>query len=318
MWRRVLSAPMFRHSWFVVLLTACNFGPAPEPTAPVQTYCGVAQWDRALILAEVGSFNDRPRLGETCLRVSPSNGTIELVDVAPDMAATARTFCRMNGTLSGSTATISSGECRYVNSLRGGRLFDINGTFTFLEAQALSISLSGKVEEVGSVRQLVNGVFVDRDGFPQAITGTVTIRYELQFSLQDAAPLGDAGIPAPECPASLDGCFRTELTPTIVVNAAEPECQALASSLTVDVKTTSTSIETSTKWDAVKRIDRCSLVADEGTAVTPATFNSYEVDFSDGGTPSIRAWMIRDVSRGGFPIHCELRFDGQASSDGCE
>ncbi|MGV3621103.1 MAG: hypothetical protein ACO1OB_09820 [Archangium sp.] len=309
---------MFRHSWCLLLVTGCNFGPAPEPTAPVQTYCGVAQWDRSLLLAEVGSFADRPRLGETCLRVTPGNGTIELVDEAPDLAATARTFCRMSGTLSNGTATITGGECRYVNSLRSGRLSDVRGTFTFLEAQALSISLDATVEEVGSVRKYVNGAFLERDGFPQAITGTATLRYELEFSLQDAPALGDAGIPSPECPASLDGCWRTMLTPTIVVNDGEAECQALAAPVTVDVKTTSSSIETTTKWDAVKRIDRCSLVADEGTAVTPATFNSYEVDFGDGGTPSIRAWMIRDVNRGGFPIHCELMFTGQASSDGCE
>lgn len=308
--RRVQSADMFRHSWFVLLsLSACNFGPAnPEPMTPAaQSYCGVAQWDRSLLLAEVGSFSDRPRLGQTCLRVTPSNGTIELVDLAPDLAATASTFCRMNGTLSNGMATISGGECRYVNSLRGGRLFDLNGTFTFLEGQALAITLTGKVEEVGSVRQFVNGVFIERDGFPQAITGTATVRYQLEFTPQDLPPLGDAGVPSPACPGSLAGCFRTVLTPTIVVNASEAECQALAAELTVDVKTTSSSIGT---WDAVTRIDRCSLVADEGTALTPATFNSYEVDFTDGGTPSIRAWMIRDVSRGGFPIHCELMFTG--------
>lgn len=307
---RVQSAAMFRHSWFVLLLTACNFGPAPEPTAPVQTYCGVAQWDRSLLLAEVGAFTDRPRLGETCLRVTPQNGTIELVDLAPDLATTARTFCRMRGTLDGSTATISGGECSSVNALRGSRLFDLTGTFPFIEGQPLSISLSGKVEEVGSVRQLVNGVFVERDGFPQAITGTVTLRYELQFALQDAPSLGDAGLAAPDCPASLDGCWRTTLAPTIVVNAGEAECQALAAPLTVDVKTTRSSIETTARWDAVTRVERCSLVADEGTAVTPATFNSYEVDFSDGGVPSIRAWMIRDVNRGGFPVRCELVFTG--------
>ena len=130
-------------------------------------------------------------LGETCLLVSPHGGAIELVDLAADLSATADTFCRMTGTLNGTTATISGGECRYVNSLRSGRLFDLVGSFSFVEGQPLSISLSGKVEEVGSVRQLVNGVFVERDGFPQAITGTVTVRYEVEFALQDAPPLGE-------------------------------------------------------------------------------------------------------------------------------
>lgn len=311
--RRVQSAPMFRHGWCVLLLTSCGFAvPNPDAGAPTQAYCGAAQWDRSLLLAEVGSFTDRPRLGETCLRFTRDGADFELVDELPDLAPV-RGLCRMKGTLSGSTATVTDGECRYDAGARSGRLFELRGSFTFLEGQSSSISLSGKAEDIGSVRRLVNGGFVERDGFPQLATGTVNVRYEVAFQPRELAPV-DAGVPVPACPSTLDGCWRTALTPTIEVNATEPECQALAAQYpptrTFDFRVAGTRVDPGTglSLDGAKRVTTCALVADEGTAVTPATFASYEVDYSDGGVPGVRVWVIRDESRGGFPVRCELSF----------
>lgn len=298
--------------WWLVVLASCGFSrPSGDAGVEAQVYCGTTRWDLALTLAEVGAFNDTPRLGPSCLRMFPGSGTFELVEDIADQGATARGLCRFTGTLASTTATVTDGECRYDNGSREGRLFDLKGTFTFVPGGDLTLRLDGKVEEVGSVRRLVGGVWVEREGFPQAITGSATVRYETKFEVRTLPSLADAGVPQPACPSERTGCWQTAWTSTVVVGAGEAECVTEAAQLpAAQVEVIDGGI---VGLESVARVTKCSVVGDQGNAVLPAAFSSLEVDFSDGGVPALNAWRIVDVARGAGVVRCEVAFSGTAA-----
>lgn len=311
---------MFRRWLLLLALPACSGPMMTADAGAVEPYCGTVRWDRNVVNAEVGPFMDSPRAGSGCLRLARTETTFELTETFFDEPSGARGHCRYAGTITGFQARVMEGECRYVSATREGRLFDLRGNFQISGSAVsgfgdeLNLTLEGKVEEVGSVRKLENGAYVERDGFQQAIVGTVKVQHLTKQEAPSMPLLNDAGITEPSCPSSLDGCWRTALNPTIVVNANEPECQAIAAQYPpthqLDFRMQGGVLDPGYDGNVstVRAQTSCRFVGDQGNAITPANFWSYELDYSAGATPSLRAWHLRDIDRSGFPIHCELAF----------
>ncbi len=312
---------MFSRWLLLLALPACS---APvTPMEPLEPYCGTVRWERNVDTAEVGAIMDSPRAGSGCLQLERTDAAFVLTERFLDAPSGARGHCRYAGTITGFQARVTEGECRYVSPSREGRLFDLRGNFQLSGSAVsglgdeLNLTLEGKVEEVGSVRKFENGAYVERDGFQQAITGTVKVQHLTKQGAPEAPLLADAGVTAPTCPAQVDGCWRTALDPTIVVNAQEPECQAIAArypqSNVLDFTLKNDVFDPGYDGNVpmVRAQTSCRFVGDEGNAVSPANFWSYEVDASAGATPTLRVWHLRDVDRSGFPIRCELAFTTQ-------